>query len=335
MRILRVSLLVVALAGLLAAAKTLDIYSIDVEGGQSTLIVTPSGDSMLVDAGWPGFNGRDADRIAAAAKQAGIKQIDYLLVTHYHADHVGGVPQLVEKIPVVHFLDHGPNQEANPGVEQLYAGYSKLAAEGKHMVVKPGDRIPLKGADVQIVEAAGEAIAAPVKGGGAPNPACGGVEPKAVDKTENAQSNGFLLTFGKFRFIDLGDLTWNKELGLACPNNKLGTVDVFLVTHHGMNISNSPAIVQALHPKVAIMNNGAKKGGTAQAWQVVKNSPGLQDLWQLHYAVAGGNENNSPADYIANPEGPDDAGYGIKLSAQTDGAFTVTNSRNGFTKTYK
>jgi competence protein ComEC len=335
MRVLRAFLLVLVVACLLPAAKTLEIYFIDVEGGQATLIVTPSGDSMLVDAGWPGFNGRDAGRIAAAAKQAGIKKIDYLLVTHYHADHVGGVPQLVEKIPVVHFVDHGPNLETgNKSVEQFYSEYNKVIAKGKHIVVKPGDRIPLKGANVEVVAAAGNVISSPLKGAGASNPDCANIERKPEDKTENGKSVGFLLTFGKFRFVDLGDLTWNTELELACPANKVGTVDVYLVTHHGMNISNSPAIVRALHPKVAVMNNGAKKGGTPEAWQVIKNSPGLEDLWQLHYSLPGGKDHNSPENYIANPEGPD-SGHGIKLNAEANGAFTVENTRNGFKKEYK
>jgi len=335
MRILKAFFLAVALVCLLQAAKTLDIYSIDVEGGQATLIVTPSGDSMLVDAGWKGFDGRDAARIQAAAQQAHVKQIDYLLVTHYHMDHVGGVPQLVEKIPVVHFVDHGPNQEKNPGVEQLYDDYMKLVAKGKHLVVKPGDRIPLKGANVEVLAAAVAVLSLPLKGAGKKqNPECATAERKPEDPTENARSTGFLLTFGKFRFIDLGDLTWNTELDLACPVNKIGTVDAYLVTHHGMNISNSPSLVRALHPKVAIMNNGSKKGGSPEAWQVFRHSPDLQDLWQLHFAVAGGKENNSPDDFIANPGEPD-AGFGIKLSADQTGAFTVTNLRNGFKKTYQ
>ena len=328
MRILRASFLAFALACLLQAAKTLDIYSIDVEGGQATLIVTPSGDSMLVDTGWKGFDGRDAARIQAAAEQARIKQIDYLLITHYHMDHVGGVPQLVEKIPVVHFVDHGPNQEKNKSVEQLYDDYMKLVAKGKHLVVKPGDRIPLKGANVEVLAAAGVVLSSPLKGAGKQNPDCATIERMPEDPTENARSTGFLLTFGKFRFIDMGDLTWDTELELACPVNKIGTVDAYLVSHHGMNISNSPAFVRSLHPKVAIMNNGAKKGGSPEAWQVVRHSPGLEDLWQLHFAVAGGKENNSPEDFIANPGEPD-AGYGIKLSATSPGRSRLRTCGTG------
>lgn len=333
-RILLALLAMLAASLPLPAAKDLQIYFIDVEGGQATLIVTPAGDSMLVDAGWPGNNGRDANRIAAAARRAGIRQIDYLLVTHYHMDHVGGVPELAAKIPVVHFVDHGTNTETGAQAERLSAAYDKLVAAGKHVVVKPGDRIPLRGAGVEVVVSRGEAIASPLPGAGAPNPACNQVQPQAADSSENARSVGFLLTYGKFRFADLADLTWNKELSLVCPANRIGKVDVFLVSHHGMNISNPPALVRALHPRVAIMNNGAKKGGSPEAWQVVRDSPGLEDLWQLHYSLAAGKDHNSPEQLIANPE-PNCQGEWIQLEARSDGTFTVTNSRNKFTKTYK
>ncbi len=317
----------------LAAARNLEIYFIDVEGGQATLIVSPSGQSMLVDAGWPGFGGRDAARIKAAAELAGVRQIDYLLMTHYHTDHVGGIPQLVEKMPVVHFVDHGPNTETGKNADALAAAYQKVIEKGKRLVVKPGDKIPLQGVQIDVIAARGNLISSPLKGAGAPN-ACQGVERKADDDTENGRSVGFLLTYGKFRFIDLADLTWNKELDLVCPNNLIGTVDVYLVSHHGMNISNAPPIVHALRPRVAIMNNGAKKGGSPDAWRVIRQSPGLEDLWQLHYSVPAGKENNSTDELIANPD-ENCQGHWIKLSAQPSGAFTVINSRNNFRKTYK
>ena len=323
------------LAVLPAAAADLRIYFVDVEGGQATLIVAPSGESMLVDAGWPDNNGRDSSRIAAAAQLAGIKQIDYMLVTHHHLDHVGGVPELAAKISVMTFIDHGPGVETDSAARKLTAAYQKTIENHNHLVVKPGDRVPLKSVDIEIVTANGDAISSPLTGGEADNSACGGVKPQAPDPGENARSAGFILSYGRFRFADLGDLTWNKELSLACPKNLLGTVDVYLVTHHGLDISNSPAIVQALRPRVAIMNNGAKKGGSPKAWTVVRNSPGLEDLWQLHYAVAGGKDHNSPAQLIANPEASADSGYWIALVAHPDGSFTVTNSRNGFAKTYK
>jgi beta-lactamase superfamily II metal-dependent hydrolase len=332
-RLIRALVPLALAAGGAFAAKTLDIHFIDVEGGQATLIVTPRGESLLVDAGWPGFNGRDADRIIAAAKKAGLSRIDYLMITHYHRDHSGGVEPLAEKFPIGTFVDHGPNTETGKGAEELSAAYLRALAKGRHLVLKPGDRIPLKGVDVHAVTARGDLLAKPLKGGGAANPLCGGAQEKAADPTENARSLGIVVQYGKFRFADLGDLTWNKELALVCPSNRIGKVDVYLTTHHGMDISGPPQIVHALAPRVAIMNNGAKKGGAPPAWQVVKQSPGLEDLWQVHFALAGGKENNSSEELIANME-EQCAGHGISVSAQTSGAFAVTNHRNGKTKSY-
>ena len=216
------------------SAKPLDIYFIDVEGGQATLIVAPSGQAMLVDTGWPGFNGRDADRIVAAAKAAGIQRIDYVVITHFHRDHVGGAPQLAARMKLGTFVDHGPNQEDSAVTREDYAAYQKLLPNAKHMVAKPGDRIPLKGVDVQVLTAAGERIQNPLPGAGQPNPSCAAEAEAPADASENARSLGTLLTYGKFRFIDLGDLTKRKEMELVCPNNLLGTVDVYLTTHPGL-----------------------------------------------------------------------------------------------------
>lgn len=328
---LRFWLLMVAGGLLLAKPKTLDFYFVDVEGGQATLIVTPNKESILVDTGWPGFNGRDAARIAAAAKAAGVKRIDYLITTHYHTDHVGGVKQLIERLPVRTFVDHGPNTETSKSAQELWAQYEEAARTGKRMIVKPGDKIPLKGVDVTVVAARGEHIGHPLPGAGAPNHLCGAAYPE--DKSENARSVGFLLTYGNFRFIDLGDLTNQKESELVCPNNKLGTVDLYLTTHHGLNTSNAKEIVHALRPRVAVMNNGAKKGGTPQAYQIVRSAPGLEDLWQLHFALAGGKENNTAESMIANLE-ENCEGKSIKVSASKDGSMTVVNLRNNFSKTY-
>ena len=320
----------------LGAAGDLQFYFIDVEGGQATLIVSPSGQSMLVDTGWPSKFGPGADRIAEVAKLAGIKRIDYLLVTHYHLDHVGGVPELAAKLPIMTYVDHGPNTETGKQADELAAAYNQVVAKARHLVVKPGQGIPIMGVDVEVVSAGGAAISSPLKGGGHPNDVCQGVKRLDADPSENARSVGFLLSYGKFRFADLANLTWNKELALVCPNNLLGAVDVFLVSHHGMDISNSPALVWALRPKVAIMNNGAKKGGSPKAWEVVRDSPGLEDLWQLHYSMAGGEKHNSPEQFIANPEnGGACQGRWIKLAASPDGSFTITNSRNDFTKVYR
>ncbi|PYQ73613.1 MAG: MBL fold metallo-hydrolase, partial [Acidobacteria bacterium] len=298
-----------------------------------TLFVTPAGESMLVDAGWAGFEGRDAGRIEAAAKQAGVSRLDYLLVTHYHADHVGGVPEIARRLPVRTFVDHGATVEQGERPAALFNAYVDATASGKRLQVKPGDTLPLSGVDVRVVSSGGDLLNRPLPGAGAPNPLCRDFKPLEEDKTENARSVGVVLTYGNFRMIDIGDLTWNKEHDLVCPNNLLGNVDLYLTTHHGLDISGSPAIVHALRPRVAIMNNGAKKGGTRPAWQTVRDSPGLLDFWQLHFAVDAGADHNTAEPLIANLD--ETTGYGIKVSVQRDGSFTVTNARNGHAKTYR
>lgn len=315
-------------------ARTLDIYFVDVEGGQATLIVSSSKQSLLVDTGWPGLNSRDANRIAAAAKKAGVKEIDYLLITHYHSDHVGGVPQLVAKLHVKTFVDHGVSVEHGGEADRLYHAYLKARDAGSHLEVKPGDKIPVKGLDVTVLAAAGATISSPFPGAGQPNPECVNVKPREADPSENAQSVGILIQYGSFRMIDLGDLTWNKENELVCPNNKIGTVDLYLTTHHGLNESNSPAIVRALHPRLAIMNNGPHKGGSPEAWETVHSSPGLEDLWQVHYAVSAGHDHNVPEAMIANVDEKNDAGDWLRVSADENGKMTVYNSRNKYQKTY-
>ncbi len=310
----------------------LQVYFIDVEGGQATLLVSPSGESMLIDAGWPDENSRDTNRIMAAAKLAGIKRIDYLLITHYHRDHVGGVPELAARIPIRNFIDHGPSIETGAQAEALFSAYERVRAQGRHLVAKPGDKVPLRGLDVRVLTAGGQEITEPLPGAGSPNPACNGVNPREPDPSENARSVGVLIQLGKFRLIDLGDLTWNKELELACPTNRIGTVDIYVSSHHGLSQSGSPALVHALRPRVAIMNNGERKGGSSEAFETIRSSPGLEDLWQLHFAIAGGKENNAAEPFIANLV---EQGNWIKLSAKPDGEFTVTNSRNGETKTYR
>ena len=313
--------------------KPLEIHVIDVEGGQATLIASPSGESMLVDTGWAGFNDRDADRIAAAVKKAGLSRIDYLVVTHYHADHVGGVPALAARVPIRTFVDHGPTVEQGEQPAQLYQRYLAVRDRARHVLARPGDTLPIAGLDVRIVSAAGEVITTPLPGAGQQNPLCRDYAPMDPDPTENARSVGVVLTFGRFRLLDLGDLTWNKEHDLVCPNNLLGTVDLYLTTHHGLNVSGSPVLVHAVHPRVAVMNNGARKGGIPSAWRIIKGSPGLEDLWQLHYAVQGGADHNVAEALIANVD--DTTAHEITISAQRTGSFTVTNGRNGRSKTYR
>jgi competence protein ComEC len=341
--------------------KTLDIYVVDVEGGNATLFVTPSGESLLIDTGNIGPAApRDAGRIMAALKDAGIQQIDHLIITHWHGDHFGGLAELASHVTIKEFIDHGPNvQPAEAADNFLKDVYPKLYSKAKHTVVKPGDKIPIAGLDAKVVTSAGNIISTPLSGGGKMNPACANFKP-GDNNAEDPQSVGTHFTFGKFRAIHLGDITRNKEFELMCPVNRLGTVDVFLGLHHGQASSNSEAMVHGLHPRVAIMNNGTRKGGEPDTMKSVFSSPGLEDLWQLHFSQLSGQEYTVPGMFIANtldepltampinpiqapapgpgaPPAPVHNGtaYWIKLSAQQDGTFTVTNARNGFSKTYK
>ncbi|MGD1098529.1 MAG: MBL fold metallo-hydrolase [Bryobacteraceae bacterium] len=316
--------LMVILAGYAHAAKTLDIYFIDVEGGQSTLVVSPAGQTLLIDAGYARFGGRDALRIDAAAKAAHVKHIDYFLLTHHHEDHEGGVPNLMLRLPVSTFFDKGPTVEKP---DRITAAYDATVAKAEHKIIQPGDKIPVKGLDVTVVVAAGKHIDRK----GEPNPFCSGIVPKDGEEGENPQSAGVLIQFGKFRFSDLGDITWNKELALLCPENRVGKVDLAITTHHGT--TESPAAIYAMSPRVIIMNNGPRKGGNPAAWKVLKASPGLEDMWQLHFAVAGGKDSNAPDTFIANVDEQCEGKY-LKVSAEADGSFTVYNSRNKYTKTY-
>jgi len=317
-----------------AAPKSLRIYSIDVEGGQSTLLVTPSGASLLIDAGWPGNSGRDADRVQAAMRDAGIAKIDHLLITHYHVDHVGGVPELVKRVPIGEFLDHGENREDSDITRHDYAAYMKAIAGKPHRVVHPGDTINLPGVSAIVLTADGEHIDAIPGIKPEPNSYCAS-EPKAeADPSENARSVGVLITYGHFRFLDLGDLTKAKEIALVCPNNPIPPIDLYLVTHHGMNLSNARAIVDAIHPRASIMINGAHKAGSPEAWQTVHDSPGMQDLYMLHTAEGSDAAHNSAEALIANPKGSGSDGAYFKVIASASGSFSVTNSRTGQTKEY-
>jgi competence protein ComEC len=335
MRLTLVLLLAMALPVLSAArSKDLRIFFVDVEGGQSTLMVTPSGQSILIDAGWPDNSDRDALRIAAAAKSAKIKKIDYFILTHYHADHVGGVPQLVQKLPVGTFIDHGPNrEEGNKRQQRLVDDYNNAIAGAKHVVVKPGEHLPISGIEGTVVSADGNVLSGPLPGAGEQNRYCASTPDKETDPSENARSLGTVWQLGGFRFVDMGDLTWNKEKELMCPVNRLGRVDLFVVSHHGLNWSNSPALVDAIGAKAAVMDNGAKKGGSPSTYDVLKNAPGLRDIWQLHFAEEGGKEHNAPDSFIANIDEAD-TGYYLKVTAHEDGSFEVYNPRNKFSKTY-
>src|SRR5690348_7653466 len=300
-----------------AQKKPLDIYFLDTEGGQATLFVSPSGQTMLVDTGFAGNQGappaeanapgvtRDADRIMAALKQANVGVLDYLVITHFHGDHVGNAAELAHRIPIRHYVDHGPyTDEMQPGRDAAFLSYLPVREHAHVSVAKPGDRIPVEGLDVQVVSSAGETIKEPmagVPGAGAPNPLCRDAKLKEQDPTpENFESVGVVVRYGNFRLLDLGDLTWNQEHALACPNNLLGTFDVFHTTRHGDPHAGAPQLVHAIRARVAVMNNGERKGGDPTYWQIVHEAPGLMDFWQLHRSAAGGAEHNSPEQFLAN-----------------------------------
>ncbi|MEO5739943.1 MAG: MBL fold metallo-hydrolase [Vicinamibacterales bacterium] len=346
----RASLVLVA-AALCAAfpaaqPNTLDIYVVDVEGGNATLFVTPVREAVLIDTGNGGpAAARDAHRIITAVNDAGITQIDALVTTHWHGDHMGAMAELANRIPIRHYLDHGGNVQPAAAVDTfLQDVYPGLIARAKHTVVKAGDVLPLKGVGWRFVASARDSIKTALPGAGAMNPHCAGFTPHTVNpvsgqpvgNTEDEHSVGSHVTFGKFRALYLADFPWNKEFELMCPNNRLGIVDFLLVSRHGQHSSNSPALVHAVRPRVAVINNGIRKGGQPETMRVLYSSPGLEDLWQVHAAQLSGPEHAIPGLFAANiVDDPEhSAAHWIKVSAQSDGSFTVTNSRNTFSKRY-
>jgi len=326
-------------------AKTLDIYFIDVEGGQSTLIVTPAGESLLIDAGFPGdgtfsskpdaaAQARDPQRIFRAARAAGISQIDYLLTTHFHADHVGGAIELSQFLPIRTFIDHGaPAPDADSavgGTQAIYELYAAVRAKGKHLEPKPGDLLPLKGIEAIVVASAGAVLSKPLAGAGQPNPACSGTGAPASEKTENPRSTAVRLQYGKFRFLDLGDLSGAPLFALTCPANLIGESDAYLVTHHGGNDAADPSLFAAIKPAVAIVNNGPTKGAQADTLATIQKL-GI-DGWQLHRTLNKGAQNGLDS-RIANLD--ETTSHWIKLSANDSGTFTVTNARTGTVMEYR
>ena len=362
-----VSLLAIACVAGLAlaqnrAARPLTIYVVDVEGGNGVLFVSPTGESLLMDTGNAGAAAqRDAGRIMEAVHDAGLTQIDNLIITHWHGDHFGGLAEIAKQIPIKHYWDHGPNVQPGQAADDFLKNvYADLISKSQHTVAKPGDKIPLGVTNVTVVISAGMPIAT-MKGNGAGqrNPECANFQP--IDNNqEDPMSVGILVSYGKFRALHLGDNTRNKEFELACPVNRIGTVDLMLGMHHGQSSSNSPVLVHAVRPRVAIVNNGTRKGGEPFSMQSMFSSPGLEDVWQMHFSLLSGQEYTVPGAFIVNtidqpessmpigqytpppqgqqaPPAPVHNGksYFFKVTAQQDGTFTVTNTRNNFSKTYR
>ena len=414
-----VLLAAVLVIGQSKTVKPLEIWVVDVEGGKAALYVSPTGQTAIIDTGFPGA--RDLDRIMTAIADAGVKQIDYLISTHYHVDHIGNLVELAGRIPIGTYVDHGatvegpnvpqvapgpdgiPVTKAREQIEGFQAAYAELYGKAKHLVVKPGDRVPITGLDWRIVTSAGHVLKTPpLPGGGKPNPYCASFTPLAgttgLNDPDDAQSVGSVIVLGQFRALDFGDMWRTKELELMCPNNPIGNVDLYFASSHGAIASGSLPLVHAIQPRVAIMQNGTRKGGAPEPMQTILSSPRLEALWQMHWSYNALLEQNSPALFIANIEdtptiagvltapprggGPGRAAggaqagapapspnpqttaapapgaqppvaaplagqgrgrgnatghtpaYWLKVSALPDGTFTITNPRNGFSKTY-
>ena len=343
---------VIAAATLVAQtpANTLSIYFIDVEGGQATLVVTPARESLLIDAGYPGDasliapafgekpsptgQARDPQRILAAAKDAGITAIDYMLMTHSHADHAGGILEVSQRLPIKNFVNHiPPTDDAETvvsGTKVMHERFMTAAAMARRVDPTLGSTLPMKGVDVTFIAAGGTTLARPLPGAGQTNPACSGTGVAAQEKTENPFSTAIRLQYGAFRFLDVGDLSGAPLFALTCPMNMIGQAEVYLIAHHGGNDGSDPSLFAAVKPLVAIFNNGVRKGAQPDTLSTVKKM--AIDGWQLHKTSNPGAENN-PDDHIANLD--ESTGAWIKITARNDGSFIVTNGRTGKSQAYK
>ncbi len=325
--------------GMPAAPKSLDIYFIDVEGGAATLIVTPTGESLLVDSGFPGD--RDAGRIAHVALEvAGLKQIDHCLVTHWHRDHVGGVPALAKLIPIKHYYDHGLPQTIAADMQAEFIEAYKQTTQGQSTALKPGDEIKLRSPkympplQVRVLTASGLVLG---EKPGAPQIQPCGPDFQAIeeDKSDNANSVGFLLTFGGFKFFDGGDLTWNIENRLVCPRNLVGVIDVYQADHHGTDVSNNPTLLRALNPRVAVIDNGPRKGGDARVYATLTSLKEIEAVYQLHRNLRTNEKENTMSGYIANEEEACQGNF-IKLSVEPGSkSYTVSIPAKQISRSYR
>lgn len=313
-------------AGAAGVDGQLALYFVDTEGGQATVIRFGNGQVMVVDTGNSGS--RDGDRLQRLlTSELAATSVDFLLTTHFDGDHVGGVTYLAERTPVRQFLDHG-----DVGAPQSYL---TLARAGTRRQLAAGDQLMIGTALLDIVSSNAAVIQTPLPGGGAANPHCAGALNKD-ERDENSNSIGFVLRFGSFDFLNLADLLWNLEHELACPTNRLGVVDLYLTTHHGLTRSGAPQLVRAVEPLAAIMNNGPRKGGGGTTWDTLALAPGGGEVWQLHRAVNADAAHNAPEDQIANlEEGAGDLAFWLKVVVEASGRFTIHNPRTSRSKTYQ
>jgi competence protein ComEC len=336
-----VALLIAAAAAASAQPRNLDIYWVDVEGGAATLVVSPSGESLLIDSGWE-VGDRDAKRIDAAARRAGLTKIDYFILSHFHADHAGGLVAFAKLMPIGHCFDRGDFIE--PANQKWRDNYLSVCGS-KRTILKAGDKIPIKGLQVDIVASDGQLIAQPMNGGGQANPLCATAENKPKDVPENQLMVGALVSYGKFTFLDLADLDWEKEMEFTCPVNKLGQISIWQAGRHGaLDGAGAPGFLYAVKPQVVVVNNGPRKGlggpspGAERSKYVhydrIAKTPDIEGIWQGHLSLLD-REHNAPESNIANFEDTADCqGHIIQASVSQNGTFTVTNTRNGLARTY-
>ena len=314
---------------------TLDIYWIDVEGGAATLIITPEQESILMDAGWGREDERDAKRIQDAMADANIDHIDHFITSHFHRDHIDGLPALASRVPIGEFIDHGDSVEQDqPNGAASWSAYLSVA-QGKRRTVKPGDKLRLEGVEFSFVAARREVPQQPLSPTG-PNPYCQQSEPGGDLQGENASSVGYLLSLGAFQFLNLGDMTPNIQHQMACPENKLGTVDLYQIPHHGMRNALSPALTWAVQPKVAVINNGPHKGGGPDSYEIIEQIESLEDIWMVHRALDTDDAHNTSERLTANQTDEDDCvGFWIRAMVHPDGrSYVLMNGRNRASRTY-